>query len=212
MSWQNIFNRSPARFSVILLGGDHLTRIEPDESLLKSYALRGRPFILMVANQSPHKNLARLLEAIQSLKSDLVFVLAGGKNRMVFQDTGAEKTSTQVIPLGYVNDAPLKALYQHATGFIFPSLYEGFGLPILEAMTCGCPVLCSKAASLPEVGGDAVLYFDPLSTEDMALKISQFIDNSSLRESLRNRGRAHVRNFTWENTAAQTLELLLNSV
>jgi glycosyltransferase involved in cell wall biosynthesis len=196
------------RFEVIPLGGDHLQRIQPDENILDLHGLRTQPYILMVANQSPHKNTARLLEAVSRLKGEMHFALVGGKLD-IFQDAGLDGIPENVVQLGYINDAELKALYEHARGFIFPSLYEGFGLPVLEAMNCGCPVLSSRAASLPEVGGGAALYFDPLSVNDIADKIENFVSSLSLQSDLRQRGRLRAVQFTWDGTARQTLDLLL---
>jgi glycosyltransferase involved in cell wall biosynthesis len=136
------------------------------------------------------------------------FALVGGSFKDIFQNSGLGQLPSNVIQLGYINDAQLKALYEHARGFIFPSLYEGFGLPILEALDCGCPVLSSRAASLPEVGGEAVLYFDPLSVDDITVKLESFISDSLPQDELRQRGRMRAAQFTWDETARQTLDLL----
>jgi len=196
------------RFNVIPLGGDHLQNIPADESIFQTCELKNQPYILMVASQSPHKNTARLLEAIVGLKGDTKFALAGGSFKSVFQNIKTQSLPSNVIQLGYINDAKLKALYEHALGFIIPSYYEGFGLPILEAMNFGCPVISSSAASLPEVGGEAVLYFDPFNAADIKEKIEVFISDSPLQERLRQRGTTHAAQFTWSKTAKKTLELL----
>jgi glycosyltransferase involved in cell wall biosynthesis len=104
----------------------------------------------------------------------------------------------------------LKALYENAVGYIFPSLYEGFGLPVLEAMNNGCPVLCSNVASLPEVGGDAALYFDPLDIKNLAAIVEQFMADSALRSDLRAKGFTHAAHFTWEETAREILQSLVS--
>ncbi len=198
-----------SRFHVILLGGDHFIEAEPDDSVLDEFGLREKPFLLMVANQSPHKNTARLIEAASQIRVENIHFALGGRSQAIFQQESLGRLPDHILPLGYVSDAALLALYRHAIGFIFPSRYEGFGLPVLEAMNCGCPVLCSRAASLLEVGGDAALYFDPLDVDDMAAKIGQFLGDPALSARLKARGLAQARRFTWQQAASQTLELLL---
>ncbi|MBI5353111.1 MAG: glycosyltransferase family 4 protein [Chloroflexi bacterium] len=197
-----------SRFNVVPLGGDHLQNIQTDDHILESYGLRGQSYILMVASQSPHKNTPRLLEAIVRLRGETRFALAGGSFKNVFQNSETSQLPSNVIQLGYINDAELKSLYEHALGFIFPSYYEGFGLPILEAMNCNCPVLSSLSASLPEVGGDAVVYFDPFNVDDIKNKIENFISDLSLQDELRQRGKIHAKQFAWSKTAQRTLDLL----
>ncbi len=197
-----------SRFEVIPLGGDHLQHLQADESVLQTYKLHDQPYILMVASQSPHKNMPRLLEAIVGLEGETKFALAGGSFKSVFQNIESQSLPSNVIQLGYINDAKLKALYEHALGFILPSYYEGFGLPILEAMNFGCPVISSRAASLPEVGGEAALYFDPFNVADIKEKIEAFISSPPLQEKLRQSGKIHAAQFTWIKTAKRTLELL----
>jgi glycosyltransferase involved in cell wall biosynthesis len=99
-------------------------------------------------------------------------------------------------------------LYEHAGCFVFPSLYEGFGLPPLEAMSCGCPVIASREASLPEVCGDAAMYCDARSVEDIARKIAQMMSYKALRETWRMRGRAHAKHFRWDVAARELLDVL----
>ena len=198
----------PQRFEVVPLGGDHLQDIQPDQGILETHGLKDQPYILMVASQSPHKNTARLLEAVAGLKGGTKFALAGGSFKSVFQGERTGQLPPNVIQLGYINDAELKSLYENALGFIFPSTYEGFGLPILEALNCGCPVLSSRAASLPEVGGGAVLYFDPFNVDDIRDKLETFISGPQLRNDLRQRGRRQAAQFTWKQTARRTLDRL----
>jgi len=197
------------RFQVIPLGGDHLEPLPADETLLEQNGLMDRKFLLTVASRSPHKNLLRLENVLLALDQDILLVEVGGDYSRVFQAASLQDNSKRIIRPGSVSDPQLKALYQHATGFILPSLYEGFGLPVLEAMSLGCPVLCSKAASLPEVGGEAVSYFDPLRVEDMSAAITRFLGDPSLQADLRQRGYQRAAGFTWQRCAQQTLNLLL---
>ncbi|MCB0051701.1 MAG: glycosyltransferase family 4 protein, partial [Caldilinea sp.] len=109
--------------------------------------------------------------------------------------------------LGPVNDADLPGLYSAATVFVFPSRYEGFGFPVLEAMACGTPVACSNVSSLPEVGGDAVSYFDPLLPSTIAAQLIRLLESDSLRQKSATEGVARSLEFTWEQAAAATIVL-----
>ena len=110
--------------------------------------------------------------------------------------------------LEFVSDEDLAVLYQNARCFVLPSLYEGFGLPVLEAMQNGCPVITSKVSSLPEAGGDAALYVDPLNVDDIASKINMLLTDKKLREELVEKGYQQVKKFSWEKTARETLKVL----
>lgn len=193
------------RFRVILLGGDHLREISADVGILQKHALKPKSYLLSVASQSYHKNFVRVLKAAELVGPIVEFAAAGGSFNQIFQKTELDSRQSNVRVLGYINDRELKALYENALGFIFPSLYEGFGLPILEAMNTGCPVLCSNAASIPEVGGQAVLYFDPQNIEDMASVIRKFLADPALRADLQTRARERAAIFPWELTARKTL-------
>ncbi len=201
------------RFLVIPLGGDHFQTIQPDPTILKEHGFSKGTYFLTVASQSRHKNFDCVLEAARLVKSRVDFVAVGGSFQQVFHQNGRIETKTMppnIHALGFVNDNQLKALYENALGYIFPSLYEGFGLPVLEAMNCGCPVLCSTAASLPEVGGEAALYFDPHDANSLAAVIERFLADSTLKFDLQTRGLEHAARFTWENTARETLEALVS--
>lgn len=202
----------PERFKVILLGGDHLKNISPDVSILERNLLSKGTYFLSVASQSVHKNFAAILRAAHDLGPDQEFAAAGGSFKKVFQQTQVHSIPTNLHMLGYVNDRELKALYENALGFILPSLYEGFGLPVLEAMNCGCPVLCSRIASLPEVGMGAVLYFDPLNPDGLTGALKQFLTNSALVADLKTRGLDQAQSLTWEKTASETLSALVSSL
>lgn len=178
----------------------------------------GRPYFLFVGNVKPHKNLARLVEAFSCVAArvphDLVIV--GKKEGFITGDEVvagmAARLGERVRFTGYVDDAALRGYYAAADSLVFPSLYEGFGLPPLEAMACGCPVLSSQAASLPEICGDAALYCDPYSVEEMAERLVQMAEDRVLRESLKERGVARASTFTWDSAAARTLAVLLEAL
>jgi glycosyltransferase involved in cell wall biosynthesis len=116
--------------------------------------------------------------------------------------------SDRVKFLDYVSDSDLPLLYKYATCYVLPSLYEGFGLPVLEAMKHDCPVITSNISSMPEAGGDAALYVDPLNVEDIAEKMVQLVENEKLRKELIEKGRKQVKKFSWEKAAKETFEIL----
>ena len=172
------------------------------------------PYLVFVGNLERRKNLVRLVEAFRLLRERRHIphrlVLAGKRGH------GWEEIQAAIerggirgfvdVP-GYVSSKELARLYRSADLFVFPSLYEGFGLPVLEAMACGTPVACSNAASLPEVGGDAVEYFDPCNVEEMAAAIERVLDSPSLQAEMREKGLRQAAKFTWEECARKHLEV-----
>lgn len=171
-------------------------------------------YILFVGTLQPRKNIVRLIEAflaVASEKEDIELVIIGKKGWMYEDIVDTPKKAgieNRVKFLSFVPDEDLVAFYENAECFVLPSLYEGFGLPILEAMKNGCPVITSKISSLPEAGGDAALYIDPEDTSDIAKKIIKVLDDSKLRKSMIEKGLEHVKKFSWEKTATQTLKVL----
>jgi glycosyltransferase involved in cell wall biosynthesis len=173
-----------------------------------------RPFILAVGNIKPHKNLATLIKAFSlaagSIQQDLVIV--GRQEGLIT----ADRTVNAAVPAlggrvrltGEVDQHTLEQFFAHADALVFPSLYEGFGMPALEAMACGCPAIVSNAGSLPEVCGDAAVYFDPLDPEELADSITRVLSRNDLRLDLRERGRRHAAQFQWNRCAVRTLGLL----
>ena len=191
----------PERVHVTHEAGDSLA-VDP----VPVPALAGRRFVLSVGNAYPYKNLARLLEAwtaVAPQHPDAVLVLVG--RRSPFYDALAEGAPGSVVFLHDADDAQLRWLYQQALFFVFPSLSEGFGLPGLEAMELGCPVLASRLTCLPEVYGDAARYFDALDPADMAREIGRLLEDDDARAALAEAGRAHAAGFSWTRTAEQTL-------
>lgn len=164
-------------------------------NLPKSYAI-------YIGNAYPHKNLKFLVEAWKDI--DFPLVLAGG--RSVFYDRiGKLITSKHIIHVGYVED--LDSILKNATFFVFPTLMEGFGLPPLEAMKLGVPVLCSDIPVLKEVLENAPLYFDPKSKEDLKEKVSLLLNDKKLRENMIKKGKEQVKKYSWEKMARETLEV-----
>jgi glycosyltransferase involved in cell wall biosynthesis len=176
-------------------------------------------YILNVGALEPRKNLPRLVEAYRFLKDhykiSCKLVLAGPrgwKDSDIFQVVQRLKLSDSVVFTGYVSSEILNLLYNHASLFVYPSLYEGFGLPPLEAMASGCPVAVSKSSSLPEVVGDAGVYFDPIEAEEMALAIFRVLDSHEFRSKLVERGLARSRQFSWSKTAAATNQVYREAI
>jgi glycosyltransferase involved in cell wall biosynthesis len=200
------------KFKVVHLAGDHIDRIQPDTHILSKHNLSKDKYVFMVGSQSPHKNLATVRNAVELIKSDIKVVFAGGQYQKVFAKEIVRGTTKNIIVLGYITDEELKALYLNALGYIFPSYYEGFGLPILEAMHCGCPVLCARAASLPEVAGEAALFFDPMKASDIAQTIDNIFLDQQLRNDLIQKGYRRAKEFGWQTTAHKTIDTLLSGI
>jgi len=196
------------RDDVIVLpeGVDHVRGATADPSILDRHGLRQRPYVLAVSSQSPHKNFSAVVAAVQSI-GDAPFdvVVAGGQNPKVFG--GGAPLPDFVRYVGYVSDAELVALYRNAACFLFPSRYEGYGLPPVEAMACGCPVLAARAASMPEVLGEAAIYFDPGDPAELAARLTDLMADASERERRKQLGLIHVEGLKWEVAA----RCLLNS-
>jgi len=189
-------------------GCEHILRSIPDHSIIERNNLGEKPFLLTIGSSSPHKNVNRVIMAIDEYHGDDIrLVISGGEYSKVFKKVQG-KESEHAIHLGYVYDSEMRALFENALCFIFPSLYEGFGLPPLEAMACGCPVICSNSASMPEVCRDAALYFDPLNLDDMNHSITQFLENRSLRDELKRKGFERVKYFTWNIASEALLDII----
>lgn len=196
------------RIDVVPCGSDHIDSISADGGFPRRTGLVPGRYVLGVGTPSRVKNLAVLGRAMARLEGmGLQLVLAGNLETSVFRANGIDlPQSTRV--LGYVSDSELKALYEQALCFAFPSRYEGFGLPPLEAMRCGCPVIVSNAASLPEVCGDAALFAAPDDTLGLAEHIRKLADSESMRKHFRTLGLAHVGRYTWGASAERLFDLV----
>jgi len=211
-------NTSQNKITVISLGVDKglfSAKAEPVllEQIRAKYQLPDRYF-LFVSTLAPHKNVDRLLRAWNILAKnypDWKLVLVGKHVKNQSWQSVIDQNSLlqqQVMFLQQVDNEDLPILYQLAYGAIHPSLYEGFGLPPLEAMSSGCPVVVSKIASLPEVCGDSAVYVDPYDAADMAAGMQKMIEDQSLYHELKAKGLQRSANFTWEKTAAKHIEIL----
>lgn len=195
------------RIRVIPLGSEHVRAQDGDPRVLDRHGLRARPYVLTVGSRALHKNQGVVAEAAGLIRGDAEVVAVGGENGRVFHGTGrADRPGCR--ELGYVSDAELRSLYEHAACFVHPSLHEGFGLPPLEAMAAGCPVVVSRAASLPEVCGDAALYFEPTDAGNLAEHIDTLLSDGAAREDLRRRGLERAAGFSWDACARAHVELI----
>ena len=171
-------------------------------------------FVLHLGTLEPRKNLARLVEAFARARQqlpecdDLKLVLAGGKGwdyDDIFATVERLGLQEHVLFPGYVADADLPWFYRAATVFAYPSLLEGFGLPVLEAMACGTPVITSAVSSLPEVAGDAALLVDPMSVDALADALVRVLSDAALAGKMRRKGLLQAGRFSWQRTAAETV-------
>ncbi|MBI1823077.1 MAG: glycosyltransferase family 4 protein [Nitrospirae bacterium] len=192
----------------ISLGVDHILSFKSDHSILRKWNLVESRYILAVGSSSPNKNFESLVKAAKLLNlNDIPIVIAGGTNDKIFNNQKTDYAMS-CIHVGYVTDGELRSLYEHALCFVFPSLYEGFGLPPLEAMMCGCPVITSNVSSLPEVCQNGVLYCDPNDLKDISEKISSVIKDDELRSNLVELGLIQSKQYTWELCGLKTFEIL----
>jgi glycosyltransferase involved in cell wall biosynthesis len=208
---------SPDEVVAIPLGVDHQSnlRCTTGESSLSSDLVPSRDFFLTVSSGFPHSNLGNLIKSYQILRScwsrpelppELVVVDAGGEESELLYDALRANTPPGITFLPAIPTAELRALYQSAMAFVFPSVYECSGLPILESMAAGTPVIAQPLAAVPEVGGDAILYTNGTSPEHLAQAMELLATDADLREDLRARGLRRSAEFTWERTARLTLE------
>jgi glycosyltransferase involved in cell wall biosynthesis len=209
----------PARVSVVpLAAAPHFRPVEDARELARVRARYriGGEYVLAVGSIQPRKNLARLVRAYSGLirergRSNLPQLVLVGKSAWLYGETlrAVEEQGVRdstILP-GYVSEADLPALYSGALCFAYPSYFEGFGLPPLEAMSCGAAVVTGNLTSLPEVVGDAALTVDPFDTDELARAVARLIDDAELRADLRARGLRRARLFDWRDTARMTLQV-----
>lgn len=212
----------PGKIDVVYNGYD--TQFRVIENNMQLEAVRSRyglhkPFMYFPAATWPHKNHLKLLATLKIMKERYSFdgqlVLSGiakQSNNVVLEEITGLGLEEDVIVLGYLADEDLPLLYNLAHLMVFPSLHEGFGIPLIESMACGCPVACSNVSSIPEVVGDAALTFDPFSLEDMAEKIWSLWNNDSLRLDLKTKGLDRVSLFNCETMARQTMNVYRKAI
>jgi len=209
------YHLEPNKITVTYEGADEFLNKKPTTKgpkVLKKYSLT-KPFVIYTGNLYPHKNALRLAKAIAQLnqtnkENQLSLVIACSRD--IFMERFKKeieniKGNIQVVLAGFVPTDDLIALYQEAEAFVTPSLLEGFGLPGLEAMASGTPVISSKASCLPEIYGEAAIYFNPLKIEDMAKKIETVTSHKETRSQLIKKGYQQVKKYSWEKMAKETL-------
>jgi glycosyltransferase involved in cell wall biosynthesis len=206
------YPRAKDRIDVIPLAAGPVAAAVPDFSAVRRICGEDS-FVLAVGTIQPRKNLARLVKAFALLKSTargrLRLVIVGKpqwRSKDVYGLAGRDLDELDVAFTGYVSDAELAGLYRRCSAFVFPSLGEGFGLPVLEAMACGAPVITSSLSSLPEVTGEAAYLVDPYSTAEMAQAMGELLSDRSLADELRGKGLEQAKKFSWLNTARLTVD------
>jgi len=181
-----------------------------ERAILARYGI-DQPYIFALGNIHPRKNLGRVLNAYLKLKASrnsTPVMVWGGLQRWESSELIQQARAVGVVLPGFIAQEDLPTLYRQAEMLVYPSLYEGFGLPPIEAMACGTPVIASNSTSLSEVVGDAALTVTPTNTEEIAAAISVLLDDKSLRERLQQRGPERAKEFTWRRTAEQLLDSL----
>lgn len=191
----------------ILMIANRMTKTE-SEKVMKKFKIQ-RPYLFYVGNAHPHKNLEGLIGAFLILqrKYPKLLLVLSGYDHYFWRRLRFENKHQNIIYTGFITDEQLVALYKSAQAFVMPSYEEGFGIPLLEAMACDTPVIASNRGSLPEVGGDAAIYFNPHDMEDCIDKIERVLKSEKLRQDLINKGNSRVKLFSWEKLAKQTLEV-----
>lgn len=207
----------PRRVSVTRFGLD--LRFQPAQStpmwLARRFGIPGR-FVLCSGTREPHKNLVSAIKAFEQFQLDhpeYTLVVVGDRPIPGSATEAALNDSTaRIVRAGFVGDEELVRLYSSAAAFVFPSVYEGFGFPPIEAMACGAPVICSDRASLPEIVGDAALLADPTNVDLLTDAMARVLTSPQLASDLRERGLAHARTFTWARCATETAEVYREAV
>ena len=222
-----LYNISESKIDVVYPGIKESVTLTPHifpmEELSRKYNISSN-YILFVGTLQPRKNIVRAIEAFSKVvqnktvnnkqekeKNPLEFVIVGRKGWLYEDILAAPQkygVEERVKFLDFVPDEDLPQLYHYAQCFLWPSLYEGFGLPVVEAMAHGAPVITSNTSSLPEAGGEAALYVDPHNTEDIAKKLKEVLENKKLREDMIAKGKKHVASFSWDKAARETLQIL----
>lgn len=198
-------------FRIIYNSAEHINCVNSDTNIINHLKLKPRGFLLAVGSLNKNKNFTSLIHAYSNstLPDHIPLVIVGGVNKEIFRNESLAPDNTSVIWAGSVTDSQLRALYEKAALFIFPSIYEGFGIPPLEAMYCGCPVLASNASSIPEVCGNAAAYFDAKNTESITFSILSVLENDMYRETLISRGYKQARSYSWVKSANSIRDALI---
>jgi glycosyltransferase involved in cell wall biosynthesis len=208
-----LYGTSPDKITVLLSGVDaRFQHVDDDvarQAAREKYHIPPRPYIFCVGTVQPRKNYGRLIEGVARLRTqghDVDLVIAGGRGWLedpIYETIRSTDMHDHVHFIGFADDTDLPALYSEAACVAVPSLYEGFGIPVLEGMACGTPVVTSNLSSLPEVAGDAALTITPTDMDELAGALDQVLTDSALRQRLIQRGYDRAKHFTWDASAQQ---------
>ncbi|MBV8675000.1 MAG: glycosyltransferase family 4 protein [Acidobacteriaceae bacterium] len=218
---ERIITRSRALGAVVPLGVDPNYSLSPESEELCSRLTKlgvNQPFILNIGTIEPRKNLLRLIEAFENVadhRPELSLVLAGKLGwfySQILAQINGSRHAERILAIGFVTEYDKRALLNACELFIYPSLYEGFGLPVLEAMSAGAPVITSSNSSLAEVAGDAAELVDPESVSELSNAISHLLEDEGKMAALRGRGKSRSASFTWANTARKTYDVYVKTV
>jgi len=202
-----VFGVPESNIAIISNAPDHFAALTPDPTILRRLGLSGGNFFLMAGTLKPSKNIQFALEAFKAWAGDKQLVVVGDKSASIFKTAGASQ-GKNIIFSGRLTDPEIAALERQASAFIFPSLYEGFGLPPLEAMTQGCPVLAAGIPAVREACGSAPLYFSPYKQDELIQAIDRVSADEGLRQKLSGNGRENVKRFSWDESASQLLRIV----
>ncbi len=209
------YDIDPSLIRVIYNGFQRHKTLPKEQAVFEEYGISPKNYILYVGTLQPRKNIPLLIEAFSQFRQKyptMKLVLVGKKGWLfqeIFDTIEKHNLTEWVVAPGYVDDTSLATLYSQSFCYVLPSLYEGFGIPILEAMNYQTPVISSHSSSLPEIGGDACLYFDPTDSHDLLEKLVVLKEESFLRKTLISAGNARVQSFSWDQCAKETLDLLI---
>lgn len=203
----DILGIEPSKVSVIYLGSSFEPKVNQADADLDG---TGQPYLLYVGNRAGYKNFVPFLKAIAHLlkRHSVKLICAGGGNfNKEEKDILQHLSLNTLVEHRAIDDTVLPVLYKKSLAFVFPSLYEGFGIPVLEAFSCDCPCIVSDSSSLPEVAGESAVYFDPTRSDSIAFAVEKVILDSDLRQKLIKSGRLQLEKFSWSRTVAETLAL-----
>jgi len=207
----NRYSNIPEEKLVVIHGGVDLERFRPCSTGMIEKKYKLKDYLLCVGEVRPYKNLENVLQALALCPDVPQLAISGkifGEHKTRLENLASSlKIETRIVWLGYVPDDLLPNLYSEAIALIFPSLYEGFGLPIIEAMACGCPTLSSNRCSLPEIGGEAVHYFNPNDVSELVESIKKVCEDSEFRHTLEKRGPEHAKKFNWNSSFKSHIDL-----
>lgn len=216
----DLYQISPDKISVLLSGVDRrFVRVNDRSSVLTTrnrYHFGSRPYIFSIGTVQPRKNYGRLIQALGAIRAegyDIDLVIAGGRGWLedpIYETISKLKMDEHVHFIGFASEEDLPLLYSGAECVVFPSLYEGFGLPVLEGMACGTPVITSNISSLPEVAGDAALLVNPYDTDAITDAIRQILSDQTLRMTLIQKGYNRAKQFSWEAAAEKLKQIYLD--